>query len=72
MIMLTLRTPTIFEEAEEVPEAEEEDKYDDDRYTGDEYGDARMDNNPFSEVNDLFGKFAKQFKSCLLYTSNRS
>ncbi len=61
MIMLTLRTPTIFEEAEAVPDAEEEDEYDDDRYTGDEYGGDRMDNNPFSEVNDLFGKFAKQF-----------
>ena len=64
MVLLTVRTPNIFTTAEEDEDEEEyEEVYDDDRYTGDNgYDGARMDgNNPFSEVNDLFGKFTKQF-----------
>ena len=65
MILLTVRTPKAFErveefEEEEPDEFEEEDFYDDEeeeRYTGN-LGD---DNNPFSEINDVFGKFSKQF-----------
>lgn len=60
-ILLTVRTPKIFEKvetADEEMEGDEEFVYDDeDRYTGN-LGD---DNNPFSEINDVFGKFAKQF-----------
>ena len=69
MVLLTVRTPKIFEQVEDYDEeveaaaaAEEKDyyEYEDDeeeRYTG-----ARMDdNNPFSEINDIFGRFSKQF-----------
>ena len=67
MVLLTVRTPRIYEEVEEPgePEFQEEYTYDDaeeeeeERYTG-----ARMDdNNPFSEINGMFDKFSKQFRS---------
>ncbi|MCQ2545274.1 MAG: UPF0182 family protein [Clostridia bacterium] len=75
-ILMTMRTPKIFERVEEEidPEDEvevedeyEEDEddeyeYEDDRYTGEEHvGGRPIDDNPFSEINDMFGKFAKQF-----------
>lgn len=60
MILLTVRTPKIFEKVEE-PVAEEDiyEDYEDEeeRYTGT----INDDNNPFSEINDMFGKFSKQF-----------
>lgn len=62
MVLLTVRTPKVFERVEEAePEVEEEEYvYEDDedeRYTG-----SRMDdNNPFSEINEMFGRFSKQF-----------
>lgn len=56
-ILLSVRTPKIFETVEE--EIDSEPEYDDDRYTGNDFnGD---DNNPFSEVNKMFGNFSKQF-----------
>ena len=60
LILLSERSPKIFQTVEEDLDAEEEEEfqYDDDRYTGAE---TINDNNPFSEVNDLFGKFTKQF-----------
>ncbi len=66
LILLTVRTPKIFETVEENIEEEEEDiAYDDDRYTGEDDEDFNRnlgdDNNPFSEINDMFGKFTKQF-----------
>ncbi|MDO5491546.1 MAG: UPF0182 family protein [Bacillota bacterium] len=61
MILLTVRTPKVFERVEEEVEEEfgDEEFYDDgeERYTGNP-GD---DNNPFSEINDVFEKFSKQF-----------
>ncbi|MDO4518032.1 MAG: UPF0182 family protein, partial [Bacillota bacterium] len=67
-ILLTMRTPTIFETVEETTAPEEEEyeqdfEYEEDRYTGDDYEKAGRDddNNPFSEVNDIFGNIAKQF-----------
>ena len=63
MVLLTVRTPKEFEQVEDYEEEEEEEEvefYDDDeeeRYTG-----ARVDdNNPFSEINDMVGRFGKQF-----------
>ena len=65
LILLTVRTPKVFETVEEnIDEEEEIFDYDDDRYTGeDDFGGGGIgdDNNPFSEINDMFGKFAKQF-----------
>ena len=64
MVLLTVRTPKIFEQveeqAEEEPEQYEEyEEEEEDRYTGGSgLGD---DNNPFSEINDAFGRFSKQF-----------
>jgi len=72
-ILLSVRTPRIFEAVEEEiePEPEQEpadeyqfddtDEYEEDRYTGGEDGGRPIDDNPFSEINDMFGKFAKQF-----------
>jgi len=72
-VLLSMRTPRIFEAVEEdtepEPEPAEEDSYDDtdeyeyeeDRYTGGEEGGRPIDDNPFSEINDMFGKFTKQF-----------
>ncbi len=73
-ILMTMRTPKIFEKVEEKVDSagqaeaggeyEEADEYEyeDDRYTGDEgTGGRPIDDNPFSEINDMFGKFAKQF-----------
>ncbi|MCI7146438.1 MAG: UPF0182 family protein [Clostridiales bacterium] len=54
-ILLSMRTPKIFQEVEEDTDAEEE--YDDGRYTGFNTD----DNNPFSEVNKMFSGFTKQF-----------
>lgn len=61
MVLLTVRTPAIFERVEEPEEEEEEEYYyeddEEERYTG-----ARMDdNNPFSEINDMVGRLGKQF-----------
>ena len=58
MVLLTVRTPKIFEKVEDVQE-EPETGYEEDeeRYTGN----VGNDNNPFSEINDMFGKFSKQF-----------
>lgn len=73
-ILLSVRTPKVFETVEEdtseaedeyeYEEEEEEDdyEYEEDRYTGNEGGGRKIDDNPFSEINDLFGKFSKQFK----------
>ena len=64
LILLTVRTPKIFETVEEnIEEEEDVFEYDDDRYTGEDdfNGGGIDDNNPFSEVNEMFGKFAKQF-----------
>ena len=68
LILLTVRTPKIFETVEEnIDEEEDVFEYDDDRYTGEEDDEFSRnlgdDNNPFSEINDMFGKFSKQFKS---------
>lgn len=69
-ILLSVRTPRIFETVEEKTRPEEEveyeesydgDEYEEDRYTGNEQRGRGMDDNPFSEINDMFGKFAKQF-----------
>ncbi|MDO4870116.1 MAG: UPF0182 family protein [Bacillota bacterium] len=65
MILLTVRSPKIFETVEEPVEEEEEFVYDDDRYTGEDEEFGRNlgdDNNPFSEINEMFGKFTKQFR----------
>ncbi len=64
MVLLTVRTPKIFEQveeqAEEEPEQYEEyEEEEEDRYTGG--GGLGDDNNPFSEINDAFGRFSKQF-----------
>ncbi|MBR0127687.1 MAG: UPF0182 family protein [Firmicutes bacterium] len=69
LILLTVRTPKIFDTVEENTQEEDDNvfEFDDDRYTGDDdefdfgstIGD---DNNPFSEINDMFGKFTKQFR----------
>jgi len=71
-ILLSVRTPRIFETVEENTEPEEEPEeeyefdetdeyeYEEDRYTGGEGG-RPIDDNPFSEINDMFGKFTKQF-----------
>ena len=69
MILLSMRTPKIFETVEEAvgpeeSEYEEDDdyEYEEDRYTGENDANGRrVDDNPFSEINDLFGKFTKQF-----------
>ena len=65
LILLTVRTPKIFETVEEnIDDEEEEFDYDDDRYTGEDdegFGRTIDDNNPFSEINEMFGKFTKQF-----------
>ncbi|MCQ2547063.1 MAG: UPF0182 family protein [Clostridia bacterium] len=75
-ILLTMRTPRIFEQVEEETEDAEleeeeveyedeeefdEDEYEDDRYTGNEERGRAIDDNPFSEINEMFGKFTKQF-----------
>ncbi len=67
MVLLTVRTPNSFvrvEEPEEPEEEEDEYYYDDEdeeeRYTGARMGD---ENNPFSEINEVFGRFSKQFGS---------
>ena len=68
-VLLTVRTPEIFEKVEEDTEEEyedDEDEYDyeddDDRYTGGDYGrNLGDDNNPFAEINEMFGKFSKSF-----------
>lgn len=67
-ILMSMRTPRIFEEVEEETEPEYEEaadddyEYEEDRYTGEGEGRGRaVDDNPFSEINDMFGKFAKQF-----------
>ena len=67
-ILMSMRTPRVFEEVEEETEAEYEEaadddyEYEEDRYTGEGEGRGRaVDDNPFSEINDMFGKFAKQF-----------
>ena len=84
-ILLTMRTPKIFEEVEEDLDAEPEDEveyadddeaegdaegddededeyeYEEDRYTGSDNGGRPIDDNPFAEINDMFGKFTKQF-----------
>ena len=61
MILLTVRTPKVFEQVEEFEEVEEEEEEyfedEEERYTGSTID----DNNPFSEINDVFGKFSKQF-----------
>ena len=68
LILLTVRTPRIFETVEENTQEEEVFEYDDDRYTGEDEDEFDFnstlgdDNNPFSEINDMFGKFTKQFK----------
>ena len=68
LILLTVRTPKIFETVEEDTQEEPEVfEFDDDRYTGDDdefdFGSTLGDdNNPFSEINDMFGKFTKQFR----------
>ena len=73
-VLLSVRTPRIFEAVEEDTEPEEaepadefqyddeedEYEYEEDRYTGGEGG-RPIDDNPFSEINDMFGKFTKQF-----------
>ena len=71
-VLLSVRTPRIFETVEENTEPEEEPEeeyefdetdeyeYEEDRYTGGEGG-RPIDDNPFSEINDMFGKFTKQF-----------
>lgn len=65
-ILMSMRTPRIFEEVEEetaseYDEPEDDDyEYEEDRYTG-EGGGRPVDDNPFSEINEMFGKFAKQF-----------
>ncbi len=71
-VLLSVRTPRIFETVEENTEPEEEPEeeyefddgdeyeYEEDRYTGGEGG-RPIDDNPFSEINDMFGKFSKQF-----------
>ena len=74
-VLLSVRTPRIFETVEENTEPEEEEEpeeeyeyddtedeyeYEEDRYTGGEGG-RPIDDNPFSEINDMFGKFSKQF-----------
>ena len=56
-ILLSMRTPRIFETVEEDVESEEE--FDDGRYTG--AGFNTDDNNPFSEVNKIFSGFKTQF-----------
>ena len=61
MVLLTVRTPKMFEQVDEPVEEDtyvyEEEDEEEERYTG-----ARMDdNNPFSEINDVFGRFSKQF-----------
>ena len=64
MVLLTVRTPKIFGrvdmETEEETEAGQGGQYDyeeeEERYTG-----INDDNNPFSEINDMFGKFSKKF-----------
>lgn len=60
LILITVRTPKIFETVEENIEEEASD-YDDDRYTGENDYRNIDDNNPFSEINEMFGKFTKQF-----------
>ncbi|MDO4834023.1 MAG: UPF0182 family protein [Bacillota bacterium] len=68
-ILLTMRTPRIFEQVEEAAEDEEveyeddvdDDEYEDDRYTGNEGRGRAVDDNPFSEINEMFGRFTKQF-----------
>ena len=67
-ILMSMRTPRVFEEVEEETEAEYEEaadddyEYEEDRYTGEGEGRGRaVDDNPFSEINEMFGKFAKQF-----------
>ncbi len=58
LILLTVRTPKLFEKVDTYEEDTEEEFVDDEeRYTGN-IGD---DNNPFSEINEVFGKFSKQF-----------
>ncbi len=62
MVLLTVRTPRMFEQVDEPEEPQDEYGYeaedDEERYTG-----ARMDdNNPFSEINGMFDKFSKQFR----------
>ena len=72
-VLLSVRTPRIFETVEEntEPEGEPEEEYEyddetdeyeyeEDRYTGSEGG-RPIDDNPFSEINEMFGKFSKQF-----------
>ena len=62
MVLLTVRTPKIFEQVAAEPETEDEqfsyEEEEEERYTG---GNINDDNNPFSEINDMFGKFTKQF-----------
>jgi uncharacterized membrane protein (UPF0182 family) len=72
-VLLSMRTPRIFEAVEEETEPEpepteeyrfddtDEYEYEEDRYTGGEESGRPIDDNPFSEINDMFGKFAKQF-----------
>lgn len=70
-ILLTMRTPRVFEEVEMDDETEEDaeysdeedDEYEEDRYTGNEGGGRPADDNPFSEINEMFGRFTKQFKT---------
>ncbi|MGN0702896.1 MAG: UPF0182 family protein [Lentihominibacter sp.] len=65
-ILMSMRTPRVFEEVEEETESEyaeaadDDYEYEEDRYTG-EGGGRPVDDNPFSEINEMFGKFAKQF-----------
>lgn len=56
-VLLSMRTPQIFEEHEEEPEPE----VDEDRYDGSGFGAQGGFGQGFGNVNDMFGKFTEQF-----------
>ncbi|NLD19405.1 MAG: UPF0182 family protein [Clostridiales bacterium] len=61
-ILLTVRTPQVFETAEESEPEEEE--YDEDRYDGSDFTGGSgigQDGSGFGNLNDMFGKFTKTF-----------
>ena len=61
MILLTVRTPQIFEEAEEEPEVDDE-RYDGSGYNTDDSGSGfGKATTGFDNLNDMFGKFAQSF-----------
>lgn len=61
MILLTVRTPQIFEEAEEEPEVDDE-RYDGSGYDTDDSGSGfGKATTGFDNLNDMFGKFAQSF-----------